>query len=81
MKIMFHKIPFSKEWGSSCPHEYVGSYRLEADMSWTPVSKLDKKDKELNVINQILSGTKTLSAAIEFSGEPAELPRPAITIE
>ena len=34
-------------------------------MSWTPTSKLEKKDNELRLINQILDGNKTLSAAIE----------------
>jgi hypothetical protein len=24
------------EWGGSPPHEFLGSYRLEPDMSWTP---------------------------------------------
>lgn len=24
------------DWGKAPPHEFLGSYRLEADMSWTP---------------------------------------------
>ena len=52
-------------------------------MSWTPVSKLDKKDRELTMINQILTGTKTLSAAIEFSSsaEPKVETPQALMIE
>lgn len=34
-------------------------------MSWTPSSKVEKKDSELRLINQILDGNKTLSAALE----------------
>jgi len=56
---------YCQEWGSSCPHTFLASYRLETDMSWTQASKIEQKDRELHVINQILSGTKSLSAAIE----------------
>ena len=35
-------------------------------MSWTQASKLEQKDRELSVINQILSGNKSLLAAIEL---------------
>lgn len=27
------------DWGSGCPHVFVGSFRLEADMSWTPAGQ------------------------------------------
>lgn len=55
----------TQEWGTSCPHTFLGGYRLEADMSWTPSSKVDKKDSEMRLIHQILDGYKTLSAALE----------------
>ena len=29
------------DWRGSPPHEYGGSFRLEADMSWTPVAEED----------------------------------------
>jgi len=35
------------EWGNSSPHSHEGSYRLELDMSWTPVENItdiDSKD-------------------------------------
>lgn len=28
-----------KDWGGSPPHEYIGSYHLENDMSWTEVDE------------------------------------------
>jgi len=61
----YFSIISPEEWGSSCPHTFLASYRLETDMSWTQASKIEQKDRELHVINQILSGTKSLSAAIE----------------
>lgn len=27
-------------WGGSCTHEFIGSYRLEPDQSWTPVDRI-----------------------------------------
>lgn len=58
-------MPTFKEWGPSCPHTYLGSYRLEADMSWTVASNVEERDREMSMINQILNGDKTLAAAIE----------------
>ncbi|EFX90246.1 hypothetical protein DAPPUDRAFT_230120 [Daphnia pulex] len=55
-----------EEWGAGCPHTFLGGYRLEADMSWTPTSKVEKKDNELRLINQILDGNKSVSAAIDM---------------
>ena len=59
-----------KDWGRSCPHEYLGGYRLESDMSWTQATQLDRKDRELAAINQILDGNKPLITAIEFVEHP-----------
>ncbi len=38
-----------EEWGSAPPHEYAGSYRLEADMSWTPLEAIGEDDAEREV--------------------------------
>ncbi|XP_014677737.1 PREDICTED: uncharacterized protein C1orf50 homolog [Priapulus caudatus] len=43
------------EWGASCPHEYLGSYKLQYDMSWTPEEKVEEKEKELNILNNIMT--------------------------
>jgi len=34
----------AEEWGASPPHEYVGSYRLEPDRSWTPLHDIDENN-------------------------------------
>jgi len=36
-----------EEWGGRGPHEFRGSYRLEADRSWTPTSELADRDEAL----------------------------------
>ena len=35
------------EWGGTGPHEFRGSFRLEADRSWTPVEELDQREEAL----------------------------------
>lgn len=33
-----------EDWGGAPPHAFEGSYRLEADMSWTPLEEIDARD-------------------------------------
>lgn len=32
------------DWGGSPPHTFVGTYRLEADQSWTPLETIEARD-------------------------------------
>jgi len=43
-----------EEWGGSPPHEFLGSYRLEADMSWTPADRLDSQETDAAMIQRLL---------------------------
>lgn len=43
-----------EDWGHDPPHHYEGSYRLEADMSWTPVEDLEKRDDAEAVVEHLL---------------------------
>lgn len=40
-----------EEWNS--PHEYLGSYRLEYDQSWTSIENIPKRDTELQMLDTI----------------------------
>ncbi|MDH5180908.1 MAG: DUF2452 domain-containing protein [Gammaproteobacteria bacterium] len=42
------------EWGGRPPHRFVGSYRLESDMSWTPADQLDKQNDSAEMVRQLL---------------------------
>lgn len=42
-----------EEWGSSCPHEFLGGYRLEFDMSWTPLEDLERRDHDRQCVKRI----------------------------
>lgn len=55
-----------KEWGNSAPSQsYIGSFRLEHDQSWTPVSKLQAKDNELNLFKKLLSSKKVTNTILQ----------------
>ena len=42
------------DWHGKAPHEYINSYRLENDMSWTPLEKLGKEDDSRELVNRLL---------------------------
>lgn len=51
-----------EEWGNSGPSQtYKGSYRLEQDHSWTPISDVHTKDNELNLFSKLLSNNEMLN--------------------
>nr|XP_033778178.1 uncharacterized protein C1orf50 homolog [Geotrypetes seraphini] len=51
----YFSILSPKEWGPNCPHEFLGSYKLQHDMSWTPYENTEKRDQEINIIDKVLS--------------------------
>lgn len=42
------------EWRGRPPHDFVGSYRLETDMSWTPAEALDEPDDTRELVQRLL---------------------------
>lgn len=52
-----------EEWGPSCPHQYLGGFRLEADMSWTPVNEVVQRDTDMLTINAIVGARTTIGTA------------------
>ncbi|XP_051931272.1 uncharacterized protein C1orf50 homolog [Hippocampus zosterae] len=51
----YFSIISPKEWGSSCPHLFVGAFKLQHDMSWTPEDDVHKRDVEIAVMGKLLS--------------------------
>jgi len=43
-----------EDWRGRSPHEFLGSYRLEADMSWTPADELDRPDDTGELVRRLL---------------------------
>lgn len=42
------------DWQGRSPHQYINSYRLEADMSWLPLERLGEKDDSRELVNRLL---------------------------
>lgn len=36
------------EWRGQPPHEFLGSYRLEADRSWTPLEAIEEREEAIS---------------------------------
>lgn len=45
-----------EDWGDP-PHPFRGSYRLEVDMSWTPIDQVPSKDEADALIQRLLPAT------------------------
>ena len=43
-----------RDWGSSCPHQFLGSYRLEHDQSWTPEEQIDERSRDITAIDRAI---------------------------
>lgn len=51
----YFSIISPQEWGPSCPHQFIGAYKLQYDMSWTPIEDVDKKDSEIAIMDKLLN--------------------------
>ncbi|XP_053136765.1 uncharacterized protein C1orf50 homolog [Hemicordylus capensis] len=54
-----------KDWGSSCPSEFLGAYKLQQDMSWTPSDAIEKRDAELDILGKLLNQQAALPPCSE----------------
>lgn len=43
------------EWRGRSPHTFVGSYRLEVDMSWTPGERIGAPDETREMVRRVLT--------------------------
>ncbi|XP_017297116.1 uncharacterized protein C1orf50 homolog [Kryptolebias marmoratus] len=50
----YFSIISPKEWGPSCPHPFLGTFKLQQDMSWTPMDEVEKRDAEIAVMDKLL---------------------------
>lgn len=47
------------DWDGAPPHEHVGSYRLELDMSFTPVERVDERDRVSREARELVSRSRS----------------------
>jgi hypothetical protein len=43
------------DWGGAPPHQALGSYRLEADMHFTPADDLERREREWTQLRPLLT--------------------------
>lgn len=55
----------SQEWGPSCPHRFLGAYKLQYDMSWTPLEDVEKRDTEISLMEKLLNSQTALLSSAE----------------
>ncbi|XP_037107115.1 uncharacterized protein C1orf50 homolog isoform X1 [Syngnathus acus] len=53
------------EWGPGCPHQFVGAFKLQHDMSWTPEGDVQERDTEIAIMDKLLSQQTTLAPGVE----------------
>lgn len=58
----YFSIISPKEWGPSCPHSFVGAFKLQFDMSWTPLEEVEKRDSEIAILDKLISQQTALPA-------------------
>lgn len=47
------------DWNGRPPKPFLGSYRLETDMSWTPAGQTGQQDDSRRLVQQLLSASET----------------------
>ncbi|XP_075237224.1 uncharacterized protein C1orf50 homolog isoform X2 [Lycorma delicatula] len=49
-----------EEWDSRLPHQFLGSFRLENDMTWTPAERIDSRENNLKLASSIINSNLIL---------------------
>ncbi|XP_064534765.1 uncharacterized protein C1orf50 homolog [Pseudopipra pipra] len=60
----YFSILSPKEWGTT-PHEFLGAYKLQHDMSWTPFEDIERRDAETAILEKLLSRQAALPPCTE----------------
>ncbi|XP_017687446.1 PREDICTED: uncharacterized protein C1orf50 homolog [Lepidothrix coronata] len=60
----YFSILSPKEWGTT-PHEFLGAYKLQHDMSWTPFEDIERRDAEIAILEKLLSRQAALPPCTE----------------
>ncbi|XP_031234316.1 uncharacterized protein C1orf50 homolog [Mastomys coucha] len=68
----YFSIISPEEWGAGCPHDFLGAYKLQHDMSWTPYEDMEKQDAKIGMMDKLLSQPVALPPCTEptFQGLP-----------
>lgn len=61
----YFSIISPQEWGAGCPHDFLGAYKLQHDMSWTPYEDVEKQDAKISMMDKLLSQPMALPLGTE----------------
>lgn len=61
----YFSIISPQEWGAGCPHDFLGAYKLQHDMSWTPYEDVEKQDAKISMMDKLLSQPMALPPGAE----------------
>uniref|UniRef100_A0A0P6JU07 Uncharacterized protein C1orf50 n=1 Tax=Heterocephalus glaber TaxID=10181 RepID=A0A0P6JU07_HETGA len=61
----YFSIISPKEWGASCPHDFLGAYKLQHDLSWTPYEDIEKQEAKISIMDKLLSQPVALPPCTE----------------
>ncbi|KAL5016326.1 hypothetical protein ScPMuIL_005915 [Solemya velum] len=50
-----------QDWGASIPHTFLGAFKLEYDMSWTPFEKIQTRSEDFAMIDKIMNAQKAVT--------------------
>ncbi len=56
-KSQYFSMLSPEDWRGQAPHEFVGSYRLENDMSWSLIGKSKESDNTRALIEHLLAAS------------------------
>jgi hypothetical protein len=51
------------DWGT-CPHEFLGAYRLEYDNSWVPLKDIEQVDERKALIQKVMNRNLAIGDAL-----------------
>ena len=56
------------------PHEFIGAFKLEHDMTWTPFEHIQRRGEDYALIDKIMNAQKAIvdSEAPNFKGLTSE---------
>ncbi|XP_028824224.1 uncharacterized protein C1orf50 homolog [Denticeps clupeoides] len=61
----YFSILSPQDWGPGCPHKFLGAYKLQHDMSWTPLDEVEKRDTEVGLMEKLLNQQAALPSSTE----------------
>ncbi|CAO2588778.1 Uncharacterized protein C1orf50 homolog [Lemmus lemmus] len=61
----YFSIISPEEWGAGCPHDFLGAYKLQHDMSWTPYEDIEKQDAKIGMMDKLLNQPMALPPCTE----------------